>query len=551
MKQNSLYISILLLCLTLNVYGQVNQDTLGLEKVEVIKNFEVEIVEANKVKLKPQAPKINEIERVFNYNIGVVPLDIKYPDPIIRPFAMETDDGPDIYSFYAKLGYGNLNSPLIDAGYNFYLEDLYNFGIHAYHHAAEDSLDGAYKKSQITRVILDGSYNFYPWLQVSADANFSLSKRNLFGVGTDLDSSETFTNFDRKRELIQLGTQINNFKENDLGINYHLELNHSYSKIEDEEATEYYSQIPFKASKRIGDQQEIGVFGNLESAGLRRNENQYSNMSFSGAYFHWKNDYFTFTPGISYLKSKNQSSLFPDLSLFIPILGSKLGFSAEVKQQYFHNTLQNLSDRNPFLELSYRALDSINVGNSKYYKASFSGAIYDVEYNINGSYASKSQHAMFSGSTNDLRKFETQFIDFNVSKLNFDVAYQLNKRTYLSLAYDYLIFRNFDVLELQYMPTSFLHINALVQSTSKKWSINYNMKFMGKRQFLESNISPLPSQTLEGNNMLDLSFNFNYYLAKNVGLFLDLNNVLNVQYLEWENYSTFGANFHAGLLMRI
>ena len=50
--------------------------------------------------------------------------------------------------------------------------------------------------------------------------------------------------------------------------------------------------------------------------------------------------------------------------------------------------------------------------------------------------------------------------------------------------------------------------------------------------------------------LLDLSIGGSYYFTKNVGAFLDINNLLNNKRERWLDYPTVGLNFLAGIVAR-
>jgi outer membrane receptor protein involved in Fe transport len=52
------------------------------------------------------------------------------------------------------------------------------------------------------------------------------------------------------------------------------------------------------------------------------------------------------------------------------------------------------------------------------------------------------------------------------------------------------------------------------------------------------------------NPLLDLSLGGEVFFTKNIGVFLDVNNLLNQKRERWENYPTFGLNILGGVSAR-
>jgi hypothetical protein len=53
-----------------------------------------------------------------------------------------------------------------------------------------------------------------------------------------------------------------------------------------------------------------------------------------------------------------------------------------------------------------------------------------------------------------------------------------------------------------------------------------------------------------GDVLLDLNVGGAYYFSKNIGAFLDINNLLNNRRERWRDYPTVGLNFLAGITAR-
>ena len=76
-----------------SVYGQVDSTKLDIKQVEVVKSFEANLEQANIVVVKPVSPAQKVFNPKYEYDISIVPLELKAPDPQIKPLAMNPD-GP-------------------------------------------------------------------------------------------------------------------------------------------------------------------------------------------------------------------------------------------------------------------------------------------------------------------------------------------------------------------------------------------------------------------------------------------------------------------------
>jgi hypothetical protein len=95
----------------LHIYAQ----DLQTEKVEVVKNFEARLADANKQRLEP-APEIKEVtDQKFEYDIEEKLMQLEYLPPSIRPIGITTDAMDPGYNGFAKSGFGYPISHYLDA----------------------------------------------------------------------------------------------------------------------------------------------------------------------------------------------------------------------------------------------------------------------------------------------------------------------------------------------------------------------------------------------------------------------------------------------------
>ena len=82
---------------------------LPAEEVEVIKSFEARIENARKVNFNPSSVP-GKAKTKFDYDVIIRPIELVYPDPVIKPVAMVPDQNPEKSNGFLKLGYGSLNT---------------------------------------------------------------------------------------------------------------------------------------------------------------------------------------------------------------------------------------------------------------------------------------------------------------------------------------------------------------------------------------------------------------------------------------------------------
>ena len=89
------------------------------------------------------------------------------------------------------------------------------------------------------------------------------------------------------------------------------------------------------------------------------------------------------------------------------------------------------------------------------------------------------------------------------------------------------------------------NFGAVYSLLEGKASLKASLHTADKISFLDEAGNPGKSKAL-----LDLSIGGSYYFTKNIGAFLDINNVLNNKRERWYRYPTVGLNFLAGIVAR-
>lgn len=189
-----LIVLFVMVSLSANTWAQVGG--IETEEVEVIKSFEATLKDAEKVKIKPILPSLVPIEKKYRYKVTIVPLEIQYPEPIIKPQAVIPDAPFKQSNFFLKGGYGSLENPSGQLYYGNQIRDKYTIDIGANYEGMSQGTydDQAY---QLADVDLRLSRRIGENNKLSLDAYTGLYARdNYFTIGDNppLDKSE-FQNF--------------------------------------------------------------------------------------------------------------------------------------------------------------------------------------------------------------------------------------------------------------------------------------------------------------------------------------------------------------------
>lgn len=86
-------------------------DGINVDEVTVLKEFDAKLIDASSIDYEPDLPASVERTAKYQYDITVVPLELEYPDPVIKPYAMPTDPPHDVFKYHLEGGYGNMKNP--------------------------------------------------------------------------------------------------------------------------------------------------------------------------------------------------------------------------------------------------------------------------------------------------------------------------------------------------------------------------------------------------------------------------------------------------------
>jgi len=216
------------------------QDSLALpgENVQVVKQFEPNIGNAVMYDFFPKRLKKEEGPRMqFNYPIDKVDYKFEYPEPVIKPLVFEEKKDIEKNNGYVKAGYGNLNSPIVEAQMHYDIQEWFEAGINLRHHSAKEDRVIYDEKFADSYVDIYGGYFLNPNNKISAVGSMELQDRtqhrlifneetsvekvdlNNFGFGIHFDHN-TFENkgFSSKQniEAAYVSTSLNEIKEWDI-----------------------------------------------------------------------------------------------------------------------------------------------------------------------------------------------------------------------------------------------------------------------------------------------------------------------------------------------
>ena len=524
------------------------QNDLEGDNVTVVKSFDAQLLEANKINVPPTLPPLDTATQRQTYNVPPHPSNIKYDAPKLRPLGMKAAPKEEDYNGYAKLGGGVPNTFYGEAGYFFKAEDKFDGKVWLKHHrlSADKAIEN--QMFQKTEGLISSNIFLPNNLATQVDIGYTYDRVNFYGYDHDsLEFSPERTRQDYK--ILDLGARLYNSKRNDADLNFSVApkfylLSDYYSNKENQ------FSIDLSATKWFNEQHVLQVnirpdLTSFEDTLTQKLNNIYLQPSFT---LHF--DFLQFKIGGNFVNNRDEFSIFPDAELTVRVWGDGVQAFAGITGDLRKNTYRTLSEYNPFIQIRGSKLRNTRWDN---YYGGVKGNFGWLEYNGQVGYSKASDLALHQTLfTNEgITRFRVIYDTVRIFNLQGTVKIKPMKNLVILGTLSQNVFDNettdssADELAVWGLPEIEGDFSAIYTLLDGKASVRSSLHMADRITFLDEAGDRVKSKAL-----LDLSIGGAYYFAKNIGAFLDINNILNNKRERWYRYPTIGTNFLVGITAR-
>lgn len=508
--------------------------TFSTKEINLYQVYTPEVTLPKKQKLKPSEVQLShEDNTTFEYNVPAQALNYAYGAISIKPLALQPLARPISYQNYGAIGFGNLSTIYADLGLTYHQEGQYDAYIHGSHLSQRG---GSVENRQSSRTSLRaGGKYFLP--QHIITGNVGLDRRGITRYGYN-PVTYTPASKDDIRDVyttLELNAGLEKFNLDPRGIAIQPELGFYLTS-----AHTGGTESGFKFNAPFSYQIEEGLDAGIGVAGLLT------------AYEGRNNSYFQINPYIQYqakklyayagfsptTASRNGWSILPQLKLRY-VLGSRAALSAGWTGDIAMYNLRQQTEKNPFV---YAPLTD-NAWHKKLYGGIELALISNVKVEAKAIYHRFSQYAYFDNDYSDLsgHRFQTKYLD-DIGLFEFYAATNilLSNKFDLGARFSFYTFNKVIPHEpridmtayMRVRPISWLALGANLQALSgiKYFDVNG----------LRENIKPA----------LNLSLSGQADVTKRIGVFLNLDNILNHKYQRWNQYEVYGFNIFGGIKVK-
>lgn len=517
------------------------QQKLPVDVIQVVKDFDARLDETEKIKINPELIASDTTKKSYQYTVNPGVLDVKYAAPQIRPVPLKPADPLPVYPFYLKAGYGMPGQAYGKMSYGWNKNDRAKIGFDLSHHSANNSKKNKAQKFYDNDIKANALFITEDGMAIQGDASFSKDRYHHFGHYIQNPSTATPEQILRHDyDLLQIGAGIFNPTASKIGINYFAGIQFS-SLADNLGSKEKNANIHLGATKWIKDRHSFGIelgsdFNTLKDSASQELNNFYLLPQVG---IHGKS--FQISAGVRVTSHQEDIGLFPAVNLSLSIAGNQLMAIAGADGGLNKNSYRTLSDYNPFI--SARPILSNNTFTS--YFAGIKGSAKTIEYDGRVGYRQNNGLPLFVLNTTNFSRFDVIYRDIDLVHVTASVAFRPTKNIIINSVLNKNFYTANPEPKAWGLPS--IEFNGSVQYQS----LNQKLLFTAEA-FVNDGIPYLDDLGHSGKSkvLLDISLGADYHLTKNIGLFVQANNLASNQWRRWYQYPTFGINAVGGITLK-
>ena len=547
------------------------KDTLDQQVVNVVKPYQPSVADAFKIKERPKIDdSITTQKKPVKYSIFSIPVASTFTPAKGKAATIEPEQKQRIYNNYACLGAGSYTTILGEFFVNHDLNDSESIGAYINHHSSNGGiddivLDNNFSVSQANLYFSQGLRN----LNWKIDAGVDLQSYNWYGTRLQLTQNQ-IDNFDSQQQystfygggtinfedgiLKKVKAKFTHFNDNfDSSENrFTSAVNFSLPVLADGLNTEVsFDYLDGGFTNRFFANNTLNygniILGISPSVNLQQGE---LNLNL-GAQVVYYNDFES---------NDNKLFFYPQVNASYPLVEDMIETYAGVKGGLFQNSYQQFASENPFVSPTL----FITPTDQQYQGfLGFRGKLSNsVNYDINASYGSEKNKALFQSNTINIGITPNTFFAGNsftivyddVKTLNISGALQvnINQNFKLSLVADYF---NYETSVNEYA-WNLPNITGRLQveyDISKAWFAGSSLFYTGERKELLSTFGGIISpsfntevKTIE--SFIDANAHVGYRINDQFTAFVKGNNLSGQNYEQWTGFLVQGIQILGGVI---
>lgn len=542
------YKSYILVLLAGAFVNSLQAQTGPTDKVDIIKNYEAQLLDANKIKVTPTLPPLDTTTKYQDYIVPPRPASVTYEAPKLRPLGMGAARKEKQYNGYLKAGGGIPSSIYGEGGYGFGVKDKFDGKIFARHHQANFK-DYENQRFQNTEGRLSGSGKLTETVSLEANAGYEYDRVHFYGYDHEtlsFDEERVRQNF----KTLDIGARVFNGERNDADFNYSVAPKF-YSMRDNEANKETGFDLNLGASKWFAEKHVLRVNLRTDFTSFSNVDKQKLNNIYIQPSFTFHTDFLRVKVGGNFASNRDVFHVYPDAEVNLRVFGDGIQLFVAANGDLRKNTYRTISNYNPFIDI--RGSDPDNaptlLKNTDYrnYFGGIRGNFSWLNYSVQGGYSTANDLALYQTffTSEGITRFEVLYDSAKIYNLQGTLKLTPIENLTVGGTLSQNIFKMNKALAPWGLPGLEGNFNAEYKVLDGKAGIRANCYIADRIE--RRDIDNVPGKD---GALVDFSFGGNYYFTKNIGAFLDINNILNNKRERWHTYPIYGMNVLVGLTAR-
>ncbi len=479
-----------------------------------------------------------------NFSYEAKPFSLNLPPLEIQPEAAQKQfprSREELFPGFARFGYGNYTSPLVELRYNNWEEVDYNFGVKLKHQGFYTGpVEGSNSAENHTQFGLDGTL-FRDYFQIYGGVDYERSKYNFYGYDPNNSALENFIPSQNIFNTFKLNAGIQNVeKMSELNYVANLSVRVFTDNFEVSE-----NELGFRANSDFWFNDELKTVINLNLSLTKPTDVFYSDINRNyfkiNPFVEYRNEGLRLHAGANFIMENDISDsedsnihIFPSLSASYMIqdeFGIYTGFEGDVIRKTYYDFVME----NPFLGPSERLLNTIQNFQAE---AGITGTVNsELTYKAGVKVGKFQNMHFFANSQADSLRFNLVY-DSNTRVINYvaNLTWQYEKLYRLMATVNYYQY-SLGTIALAYQRPEWEFALNNSFTPTKRWLIQANLNLMGG--IVGYNFQSDVGRELPA--IIDLQLKADYQITERISAFVIGNNLLNRDNQRFLNYPVRGV----------
>ncbi|MCH2044293.1 MAG: hypothetical protein MK212_09110 [Saprospiraceae bacterium] len=527
---------------------------------EFLKPFKAKLAKSHKVEATPILPNIdNNDNNDINYIVPTRLVEVDYPDPKIRLKTYEKEPPPKHYGLYSKLGIGYPISPYVELSYHSNASDKIKYGLGFRHHSGRGNLD--FQRFHNNEANLFATY-YTNSVAIGGALGFNLDGVHFYGFNQNATDTTARNKEDVYQRFMNIRANIHAFngKMTRGDFNYRGDLN--FDIFNDRyQASEFTFAPKFGIEKFFGNQNKMPLkvdlgfhINNFSDSVSTDTSNSTRFLSYLhptfGLKFGGTNAAFKAHLGTNLGLSEGQFFIFPDLELEASVLKGQLNIYGGWTGRIRTNTFHSLTDYNPFI------VSTMNMRHTKWqeFYGGVRGNIQGIGYNIKVGYALTKDLPLFlNDSLSGYDRFTVLYDTVNIFNIKGSLDFNIIKDLHLLTTVGFNAYNTTAYSKAYHLPGLETNVALIYKLHFDRKNRNKNILRLKAEFFLNSGVPYFNEVTRQDEvlaGLFDFNFGASYYFTENIGVFVDVNNIINNKNQRWHRYQQIGFNAMVGAMIK-